>query len=41
MSLPILRDLLAQHFSLEELRGLCFDLGLAYEELPGAFAGAA
>ena len=35
MSLPNLRDLLAYHFSLEELRGLCFDLGLEYEDLPG------
>ena len=35
MSLPNLRDLLAHHFSLEELRGLCFDLGLEYEDLPG------
>ena len=35
MSLPILRDLLAHHFSHEELRGLCFDLGLEYEDLPG------
>ncbi|MCB9006407.1 MAG: SUMF1/EgtB/PvdO family nonheme iron enzyme [Ardenticatenaceae bacterium] len=30
-----LRKLLIQHFSLDELRVLCFDLGLEYEELPG------
>ncbi len=31
-----LRKLLIQHFSLDELRVLCFDLGLEYEELPGS-----
>ncbi len=30
-----LRKLLIEHFSLDELRVLCFDLGLEYEELPG------
>lgn len=30
-----LRKLLIQHFSLEELRVLCFDLGLEYEDLSG------
>ena len=35
MSLPNLRDLLAHHFSLEELRALCFDLGIEAEDLPG------
>jgi formylglycine-generating enzyme required for sulfatase activity len=30
-----LRKLLIQHFSLDELRMLCFDLGLEYEDLPG------
>jgi len=31
-----LRKLLIQHFSLDELRVLCFDLGLEYEDLPGS-----
>jgi hypothetical protein len=35
MNLPSLRDLLAQHFSLEELRALCLDLDVEYENLPG------
>ena len=30
-----LRKLLIQHFSLDELRVLCFDLGLEYEDLSG------
>jgi formylglycine-generating enzyme required for sulfatase activity len=30
-----LRKLLIAHFSLDELRVLCFDMGLEYEELPG------
>ncbi|VAW30892.1 hypothetical protein MNBD_CHLOROFLEXI01-1994 [hydrothermal vent metagenome] len=30
-----LRKLLISHFSLDELRVLCFDMGLEYEELPG------
>ena len=30
-----LRKLLIEHFDLEELRLLCFDLGLDYEELAG------
>lgn len=30
-----LRKLLIQHFSLDELRVLCFDLGVEYEDLPG------
>ncbi|MCP4418853.1 MAG: hypothetical protein GY805_19730 [Chloroflexi bacterium] len=30
-----LRKLLIKHFSLNELRVLCFDMGLEYEELPG------
>lgn len=30
-----LRKLLIQHFSLDELRVLCFDLGLEYDDLPG------
>jgi hypothetical protein len=29
-----LRDLLAEHFNLEELKMLCFDLGLDIENLP-------
>ncbi|MCA9942348.1 MAG: hypothetical protein KC449_02655, partial [Anaerolineales bacterium] len=33
--LTLLRKLLIQHFSLDELQVLCFDLGLDYEELPG------
>lgn len=35
MSLPALRDLLNQHFNDAELRQLCFDLGIEYENLPG------
>ena len=35
MSLPDLRDLLARHFNQEELRQLCFDLGIEYEDLRG------
>ncbi len=31
-----LRKLLIKHFSLDELRVLCFDLGLEYEDLPGS-----
>lgn len=30
-----LRKLLIEHFSLDELRVFCFDLGLEYEDLPG------
>ncbi len=30
-----LRKLLIRHFNLDELRVLCFDLGLEYEDLPG------
>jgi hypothetical protein len=30
-----LRNLLAEWFNLEELKGLCFDLGIRYEEIPG------
>jgi hypothetical protein len=30
-----LRDILAQHFSADELRSLCYDLDLDYETLPG------
>jgi formylglycine-generating enzyme required for sulfatase activity len=36
MSLPSLRDLLAQHFNLEELEQLCFDLNIEYEDVPGS-----
>jgi len=36
MTLPALRDLIDQHFSDEELRLLCFDLAIEYENLPGA-----
>ncbi|HID48293.1 MAG TPA: hypothetical protein EYP40_01560 [Chromatiales bacterium] len=35
MTLPALRDLIDQHFNNEELRQLCFDLSIAYENLPG------
>jgi len=35
MNLPSLRDLLTQHFDLEELSQLCFDLDIEYENLPG------
>jgi formylglycine-generating enzyme required for sulfatase activity len=34
-----LRKLLIKHFSLDELRVLCFDMGLEYEELPGDTRG--
>jgi hypothetical protein len=33
--LPRLRRLIDQHFNLEELHDLCFDLGIEYENLPG------
>jgi hypothetical protein len=35
MSLPNLRDLLDAHFSNDDLRQLCFDLGIDYENLAG------
>ncbi len=35
MTLPAQRDLIDQHFTAEELRQLCFDLGIDYENLPG------
>ncbi|MCB9430707.1 MAG: SUMF1/EgtB/PvdO family nonheme iron enzyme [Ardenticatenaceae bacterium] len=35
MSLPSLRDLIDQHFNAEELRQLCLDVGVAYENLVG------
>ena len=35
MSLASLRDLLARHFNNDELRRLCFDLTIEYEDLPG------
>lgn len=35
MTPPNLRDLLDQHFSDDELRQLCFDLAIEYENLPG------
>ncbi|MCP4425441.1 MAG: NACHT domain-containing protein, partial [Chloroflexi bacterium] len=35
MTLPALRDLIDQHFSDDELRQLCFDLSIAYENMPG------
>ena len=35
MTLPALRDLLDQHFSDEELRRLCLDLSIQYDNLPG------
>jgi hypothetical protein len=30
-----LRQIIAEHYSLEELRTLCFDLGVNYDELGG------
>lgn len=30
-----LRDLILEHFSDDDLRSLCFDLGIPYEDLPG------
>jgi energy-coupling factor transporter ATP-binding protein EcfA2 len=36
MSLPNLRDLLDAHFSNDDLRQLCFDLGVEYENLAGS-----
>jgi hypothetical protein len=36
MPLTSFRDLLATRFSLEELQSLCLDLGIPYEEIPGA-----
>ena len=36
MALSSLRDLLDQNFDDGELRQLCFDLGIEYENLPGA-----
>jgi hypothetical protein len=35
MSLPNLRDLIAKHFNKKELRELCFDLSIEYEDLAG------
>lgn len=35
MALANLRDLLNRHFTQEELRQLCFNLGIEYENLPG------
>jgi hypothetical protein len=35
-----LRKLLETNFSLEELANLCFDMGIEYENLPGATRGA-
>lgn len=35
-----LRDILIQYFSLDELKELCFDLGVDYEQLPGESKGA-
>ena len=35
MDLPQLRDLIVAHFNDNELRDLCFDLGVDYESLPG------
>ena len=34
-NLPHLRTLLDQHFNEGELRDLCFDMGLDYDNLPG------
>jgi hypothetical protein len=36
-----LREKLAQHFNREELRTLCFDLGIQYEDLPDSLEGMA
>ncbi len=33
--LPRLRHLIAQHFSIEEIQNMCFDLSVEYENLPG------
>ena len=33
--LPTLRDQLTAHFNVGELRNLCYDLGIDYQELPG------
>jgi hypothetical protein len=35
MDLPQLRDFIVAHFNDNELRDLCFDLGIDYESLPG------
>ncbi|MCA9875681.1 MAG: SUMF1/EgtB/PvdO family nonheme iron enzyme, partial [Anaerolineales bacterium] len=35
MTLPALRDLIDQHFTDAELRLLCYDLAIEYENLPG------
>lgn len=35
MTFPALRDLINQHFNDSELRQLCFDLSVEYENLPG------
>jgi hypothetical protein len=35
VSLSRLRQILAEYFNISELRGLCFDLGIDYENLPG------
>ncbi len=35
MDLPQLRDFLVSYFNDNELRDLCFDLGIDYESLPG------
>ena len=34
-ALPPLRDFIAGHFDPAELRDLCFDLGVPYDDLPG------
>jgi hypothetical protein len=34
-TLAPLRDKLARYFNRSELKGLCFDLGVAYDDLPG------
>ena len=36
MNLVAIHDLLIQHFSAEELRTLCFSLGIEYDDLPGS-----
>ena len=35
MNLPKLLDLISQHFSEDELKTLCFELGVEFEDLGG------
>ena len=34
-TLPQFRDQIVDHFNLEELKDLCFDLNISYDNLPG------